>query len=439
MPYTLSMSGDVATEQRPTLWTAAVRALELSLGWMPEGPCRAYWTWALASDTHRDEWLQVSGLAAIVRLYESMFARFLTADERTLLVPYAAAIIVQQTYEVLTDNLAIGLAEPASTDRTAEARRHVLAIYNRVMVDKLGGAKESVAQLLEPARAAASELSAFAQNHNPGKTRTLASAFTTDTELRAALDHDLWPALVASCEATLALGRQLTGTAIGPMVTAGLAARYWGVSALIAGEVFGLEKRLTIGADTILVRPTLAFFAGVLAQEIRPMSAWAGVVADGTLGRALGHSALLVRLLNDVGTVLLTADDAAVASQIVHLQDAALAHENTTLRALFGECLTALGPAFARIYKDVALREFNVALDERASRPATACVAEFTTLLGELRQSFSARSRSLHIELTALSQRLGDTLLSDIVTAFVQFHAQLYLHHFDDARGEFAI
>jgi len=59
--------------------------------------------------------------------------------------------------------------------------------------------------------------------------------------------------------------------------------------------------------------------------------------------------------------------------------------------------------------------------------------------LGELRQSFSARSRSLHIELTALSQRLGDTLLSDIVTAFVQFHAQLYLHHFDDARGEFAI
>jgi hypothetical protein len=418
----------------------AVQGLALSLAWMPTGASRDYWTWALdtAAEAQRQEWLQVSGLSAIVRLYE-MFARFLSDDEQNRLAPLATPIIVQQTYEIISDNLAIGLADALGNDRATTAKRRVLAVYNQVMIDKLNGAAAPVALLMAPARAAASELSAFAHNHNPAKTKALASAFAADADRQAALEHDLWPALVASCEATLALSQRLSGTPVGAMVSQGLLARYAGVSTLIAGGAFDLAKRLSIGADTILVRPTLAFFSGMIAQEIRPMRHWSTVVGDETVHRALSDSAVLVRLLNDVGTELLTTGEDTLTPQLTRLRSATPRDEITTLRALFGQCLETLGPAFNRIRKDVVLGEFNVALDEHAPRAASACVAEFIANIGELRRIFAERSRSLSSGLEVLSDRLGDPLLSNIINAFVQFHAQLYRHHFDDARGEFAV
>ncbi len=401
---------------------------------MPAGACRDYWTWALdaANPAQREEWLQVSGLSAIVRLYESMFARFLSDEEQKRLWPFAATIIVQQTYEVISDNLAIGLAD--SADVASEAKRRVLAIYNQVMIDKLGGAKEPVAVLMAPARLAASELSVFEQNQNPAKTKTLASAFATDADHRAALEHDLWPLLVASGEATLALSQRLSGTPIGALVSSGLAARYAGVSALLAGGAIDLKTRLTIGADTILVRPTQAYFAGVIGQEFRPLRD-----AEDTLARALSDSALLVRLLNDVGTELLTARELLTTGDLSPQLAKLSITRVTTLRALFAECIDELGPAFTRIHKDIVLGEFNVALDEREPRSASACVADFIANLDSLRKIYAERSRSLQQQLEVLSQRLGDSLVSDMINAFVQFHVQLYTHHFNDAQGEFAI
>jgi hypothetical protein len=354
-----------------------------------------------------------------------MFGRILNTEECATLAELAAPIIVQQTYEVISDNLSIGLAQRAESDGTFDERRAVVSRFNQAVIARLSGHGAPLAEALAPVRAAAQRLSLFEQSHSPEKHRALCGRFAAD------LEHDVWPALVAGGNATAALADACAADAVGRIVHDGLVARYAGVEALVREPERDLIRRLQLGADTILVRPTLAFFAGLISEHIRPRPAFATVVAEGMLDAAVSDAALLVRLLNDVGTDILRESEDAFARRSESLQS--MQRREGVRDSLLAVTLES---SFTRIHKDLALHEFNVCLD---LPPSADPLHAFTAALAQVREVYRQRMQTLVSKLAAIDAALEDTTISSLVMGFVLFHQKLYVHRHDDVRGEFAV
>jgi hypothetical protein len=418
------------------------QGLQESLRHMPECAYRDYWAWILSSakPAHREAWLQVSGVSGIIRLYTTMFGRLLADHELAQLAPHCTPLIVQQTYEVISDNLTIGLAQRAEQDATFELRREVVSRFNHAVIETLRGRSGSAADLLSASRPAANRLSLFEQSHSPHKHRELARAFVGAHDGTALddLEHDVWPALVAGCAATQRLSEGVSEIPVGTIVREGLIGRYQSVHALLVEPDMDLARRLEIGTETILVQPTLAFLAGVIAERVRPMDGLPEIIQDGTLVPALEDTALLVRLLNDVGTDILLASDEGLRDRMNALRSIARRSPHGTLRDALLEGVAELGPSFTRIRKDLVLREFNVCLDE-ISRPAADALHGFGHALDQVRRLYHERWAELRRKLDEISNRLGDPLVSNMMTGFVKFHAALYLNDHEAVQGEFAV
>lgn len=426
-----------------TLLAETLRLLGEAVERMPACAYRDLCTWVLTSagEEARGRWLQVTGVSAILRLYGKMVEGLLTDGEREKLAPFAAAITVQQMYEVVSDNLAIGLAPAAAEDGTAPLRRDVLLGFNRAMIARLGGARQATAALLAPVREATLRISAFDQSLSPQKHEALARSFLQQSDAAAGdLEYMLWPNLIANVEATVALADRVRDHRVGPLVRRGLIGRYAGVSTLLEQPGLDLAERLRTGTDTILVKPTLGYCVGAVAESVRPLKGFAAVVEDGTLQGVLEDAALLTRILNDVGTKLLGLSNDELRGLLDRLETLAQAFRSGTLREVLLASMGELGHLFTRIRKDLVHREFNVCLDQVSEAgSAHDGLAVFGRDLLETARIYRERGRAFTEGLDALSERLGDEVVSRMIQRFVTFHEVLYTHAHDDVRGEFAV
>jgi hypothetical protein len=259
------------------------------------------------------------------------------------------------------------------------------------------------------------------------------TTFQRDHPEVTGVEYDLWPLLIANGETAHRVANAVQADPFHDLVLSGLIARYDGVNRLLRSQDVTWHERLITGRDTILVQPVLAYYAALLQTTMAPEPLDAHAIAA-----SLQQAAVLVRLLNDIGTPLLEMTDCDRAHQIQQLRRQAYQTDGTTLQDLLRD---AAEPAiWTRLLKDLQYSEWNLAIDAvPASDPLA---AQLDSL--ELHLSQAARSYAMTQETFAAgTMRLkhSGALAGQIATMaerFVQFHRALYQQLFTSATGEYA-
>ncbi|HLF28767.1 MAG TPA: hypothetical protein VJG32_20765 [Anaerolineae bacterium] len=411
---------------------------------VPPSLYRDFHLWALSSESPcREHYLQAMGITQLVKLTVALLGDLVEDADWPLLISYSVPLNVYLTYEAISDNVAIGLALRGASDTTYELRRDLLLAFNRAMITRLTDDAQPATQLLESLQPAARSISSFQYSLNRSQWRSYAEAYLnqrTDVTL-AELEYDMWPALVANIEACAAAVQSMAGRQLGVLLRHGLIDRYGPVNRLLRAEEMTPLQLAEVGTDAILVVPTLIYYIAVLAEIIRPLDRLARALAHGLLAQALRDAALLVRLLNDLGTSLLecTAEerDALLAALATHCQ----AHPSAqTLGEVFAGVQGYASGLFTRLQKDIAFGEFNVGLYGLANLPSMPEVlSTFGRNLSYFSQLYAQRRAALEQTLAVISERLSDERVSLLISRFVWFHEQLYRNPYYTSAGEYAI
>jgi hypothetical protein len=195
---------------------------------------------------------------------------------------------------------------------------------------------------------------------------------------------------------------------------------------------------MNVSAGTIMVIPTLAYYIGVLGEIVRPIEGIDAIVDSGLLFDALYDAALLVRLLNDMGTRLLIQTHDERTALFDKLKAKAAKSNARTLDVLLMESLDQFAALFTRIRKDVLHREFNLCLHDYAS-PVMDALTLFEQEVGHVSQKYAEAQTRLKRNLHVISEVLNDHAVSELIGRFVKFHEVLYLHAYDEPLGEYAV
>lgn len=414
--------------------------------YLPDSTYRDYCLWALSTDNpYQKDYLQVLGLKQFARLTLTLFDGLVEDSNQEQLAKFSVPMNVYLTYENISDNLAIGLANQAADDTTYPVRRDALLTFNEATCKRLLSQSNSAKQLLNPLQSTLQHISSFWQSHNPDKHKVIAKAYLNQHQhiLPKDLEYAVWPSLVANIETCAAVAESVDNYCVGPLVSQGLVNRYRAVSALIEEPMMTLSRRVEMGIDSILVVPTLAYYIGVLVETIQPVEKFRSVVEKGSLVEALNKAALLVRLVNDLGMLVTQTKDerAALIDQLQVMYHKA-SHSITTISELLLKAVEEVGPVLARIHKDTLLREFNLCLGD--VELVNALSVDEALVVFEQRLDYFSRlytQSRVHMMtlLDAISHVLDNDGPSSLISRFVIFHEKLYAYPYNQPAGEYCI
>lgn len=443
-----------------------IEGVRQSLHHMPESPYKTYCTWALNTPEAAVPWLQLMGVESLIRLTGGLLDDLLSDEEWLKLVPYSVPINISQMYEVVSDNLAIGLGHRSPDDKTFNTRTQLVYTFNQAVIHRLlGYHRQSARELLSPFTVFMNKISAFEQSLSVDKHRALANQFLTSyssdkqpndgyalvtspgqwlgVEERPSmhnLEYALYPLLIANVETCIDLTEVLKGSHSHKLLVEGLIQRYQGVNDLLEQQNLSPDDLLRISTNTIMVVPTLAYYMGVLAEKVHPIPAYKDVLDDGSLLTVLQDAALLVRLLNDMGTLLLEQSPDDRSSFIQSLRTLNQSQAFPSFDRLMLEATGRQGVLLTRMRKDVKFGEFNVCLyPVRQVLDVNKTIDVFAEQLQFLSGVYRERLNRLRTGVETLNRRLKTNLVGDIAMRFVQFHRHTYSHSFESAHGEYAV
>lgn len=410
---------------------------------IPQGPFRDFVTRALApKDPDRPAWLQLFGLPQLARLTLTLFGGIVSGQELERVVAASVTLNVYLTWEVTSDNLCIGLGGAVAGDDTRAERRAVLDAFNAAAVERLSGGSTPVRESLRRVQPEASRISWTRQGLSPDKCGALVKRHVDRYALGSSreIDHSIWSQLVANLETAAMVADHVAHLPVGPLVRWGLIHRYRAVSALLAEPDMPLSRRTVVGADAILVAPVLAYHIGLLPESACPAASLGAAVEDGSIAEVLFGAAFLVRLLNDLGTPLLTgADDRRALFSMLRDEAARQAGACRPLRELLLDCVGRFGAQLTRLNKDISHGELNIALSGVGDRPARESLPGFERRVEHLAMRYT-EVRRYFVELSDdVAARLGDGRAVELARRFVHFHEKLYSRPYTSADGEFAV
>lgn len=408
---------------------------------MPEGHYRDFYRWGFSAENpQRDAWLQTVGLTQLVRLTVNLYEGLVDDADIPRLVEYCIPVNIYQVYEIVSDNLGIGLANPAPDDTTHEIRREILLHFNDAMVERLTNPSTHAADLLAPVRQMADGVSIATQSLSSGKHRAFMQTYLASRPhlSQADLEYGMWSMLVANIEACADVVAFTQRYQVNGIIADGLARRYQGVSHLLRGGDIDLGRRLHYSTDAILVNPIIAYFIGGISEEVRPVDNIHQTIQDTTLPEALYLSGVLIRLLNDLGTGLVMQTDEERAQFIDILRRHANRHQN--LNTLFRDVIGDFGPFLSRIDKDLRHGEFNLALFDLLDYPSLSDALDtLEERLGYYAHLYAESRAHMWQLMDSITQTLDDQRASAIIKRCLLFHEHLYAHSFEAASGEYAI
>jgi hypothetical protein len=416
---------------------------------MPECAYRNFCLWGISrQNPHYPAVMQLIGAVQSSNLTVRLLAG-LTEHEKTWQRLLHASVKMNgwQLLEIVSDNLARGLARYGRTgySRPDASRRALLRAFNTLMAkrlkDEISVASVRAAPYASWSGSCSDEVSLFRQHLAPLKLRSLAKTFINErggtlSELEyAARSH-----LIANIEACVDVVGAVEIRRLRSLVRGSLIARYESVNRLLEPDELSLEGILDASTYTILVIPTLGYYISALAQDAGMEAQLNRLIDEETLVDALYDAALLVRLHNDVGVVLLTFDDSARLSFLRQIKARSRNRGGESL----AELLTRIGKEYAplnRIWKDACLGEFNVCLYGVGHAPFSGeILSAFGQRLVLCAKVYSAHKAKLASELLKINDRLKDNRISQIIVRFVRFHEQLYDGHYHDTiDGDYAV
>ncbi len=411
---------------------------------MPAGPYRDFHLWGLDLHQQRHEdFIQVLGITQLAKLSTALLFDLVDQDTWRLLLPYCGVINPYLTYEAISDNLAIGVASLAAESKHLSAiRRRLLCVFNEAMIDHLLGktaAQDALAERLLPFT---ENISLFDQCLAKSKSIGLAEQFLNGKCNVAARDLDFAATLplVANVHSCVEVANAVRGSRLGDVTQEGLIRRYRAVSRLLNDAELSLEEVIDVSTYAILVSPTLAFYIAAL-DDIRRRRGLPRFDGECDLiAAALYDAATLVRLLNDMGTVLLRMPEDNCSDFLVELEDQAGEADSGEEAFTFLSRILTGRLNLTRLHKDLEHGEFNVSFFgiDAGGGPLQAAVI-FRRNVQHLRELYLKRYQRLEDSLNQLSRKLKCRDVSRLVIRFVEFHEKLYSNPYTSAEGEYAI
>ncbi len=406
---------------------------------MPASVQRDFYMWGLsASNPNRDEFLQVVGMNQVINLASHILEPMLKLDDWQTVADYCGLIHAYFMYELVSDDLAVGLSLMPQRSKSLEVRSDLLHSFNGTMVKRLSGVPNPSSEML----AFVEPLTRTLTGHNQSSTREKYAAhfeqfLKTRTDITSST-FELWPILVANIEACNAIVGATEDLKISPIIRQGFINRYASVSVSLDAHInMTLEELLNIGVHTVSVIPVLAYFIGVLTEVVDPDPAMQGVIEDGLLDDALVTAAKLIRLLNDMGVVATysTGKRASLIHTLWKAYESRPPHVQTITQLL---CHVAnKTEALTRFQKDALYGEFNVCLHNMASESVEYGISVFGENLSYFSQVYRQSAMHLRDVTATLDRRLKNKTVSNLIYGFINFHEQIYTHRFDTAAGEY--
>jgi hypothetical protein len=371
-----------------------------------------------------------------------MLQGLLTEEELEALIPYSVPINVFCMYEVMSDNLALGLAHRLEYDNTADLRRPIVRALNNAIIARLQGANAEEAHCPIAQIPDLNQISTFDQSLSSQKHRSIAAAFCErHPEIDPkAIEFSLYPNLVANIEACYQVVQTLQGYSTQELVQKGFIRRYAGLNRLLDEAYIPRNYLLHIGGNTIMVRPLLGYYIAVIGEEIRLIHNYEAIGENGLLLKALEDAAMLARLLNDLGPLLLEQSEEERSDLINRFRQVQEQENFDSFHELILHVADLSDHTLTRLKKDAKFGEFNLALYEpyRCASVAEAIDA-FNEQLDFLSCVYKDRWTRLHESLDIINFETNSTLIAKIILRFLYFHDQMYRAFFDKPEGEYAI
>jgi len=409
---------------------------------MPPSPQKNYYLWGISnSNPHREDFLQMVGIYQLINLSVQMIGDLIEEVDRQTVAQYCGRINAYFLYEIVSDNLANGLSSLCVIDQNASNRRDILHAFNHVMTTRLKGEHNATAELLKPIEGLTQSISSFAQSLNPRKHQTCISAYLAQHPdvKQEEIEYGVWPMLVANIESCYELAEYMSHFQVGDLLQQGFVDRYQGVTNTIqVDHGLPLGELVRMGTHTVSVVPVLAYFAGVLTEIIRAEPRLYSIIQDGTLADALNTSAVIVRLVNDVG-MLLTLSQAERKNVMNQLWDHY--HNNKSDIDAIDHLLMSAPDEYTmltRLQKDLLHGEFNICLHNLAySNSIDEALTLLDNNLANLSELYYRSQTHLHDLLASIDRRMTNRTLSNLIAGFVRFHEMIYAEPYNSTIGEY--
>lgn len=411
--------------------------------YMPPSAFRDYYLWGLdPNNIYHEAWLQLTGVKQTVQFAARvMGTKF---DERLFiqLARFVAPMNLYLTFEVISDNLALGLAEHLPHDSTFFLRAHLMHDFNVATCRSLKGNHGDAYEILSANETIAGRISTFHQSLSPLKHAALAQAYINHSRYVPMndLEYSLYPLLVANYQAALDLSQHSEALLTGEIVRRGLYRRYQAADRVLIDSSLSMGQLVNVSAYAILIMPVVAYYLEGVASANGLRDDLPRIVQDGSLLKALYHAALLIRLLNDLGTGLIKQEANERAYMLRKLYTHSRELGSNSLTDFLRDVSDEYGARLTRIAKDVKHGEFNLALyNLRNGNPFDYSFGVFGERLEYFSLLYRAKYARMQQHLETVSQRLGDSTLSDLIERAVIFHEHLYDHVYTQQQGEYAV
>lgn len=412
-------------------------------------PCTSvqhFMLWLLdPTHSHQEDYLRMMGVAGSVELEKKLFEQVLSDNQQRQIAPYIGNLNAYFAYETLSDNLGVGLGLSAKkTNPFYREQITVLHTFNRTMVQNLNSEKLNLGPALESIHAEIKKISVNQKSLDPLKMQQFVQDYQKEhPQIKPEeLEHSFWEILILNLYTGKQLLQSMQLNPIYSLLKKSLIARYTSVNQLLSSGWQRNSKNLaSLGLASILVVPTLAYCLGAL-HEIEPNPQFRTVIRSGLLYKAMANAALLTRLLNDIGPLLLKMPQTERAHFLDVLYQAGRHNQCQTL--LEGLDYLSHQNQFClpltRICKDIEQGEFNLCLDLMTSHDSFKLnFKQFRQNLEYYAQLYQRRSKCLTQQLGQLSTILQTEQYSQIIGYFVSFHEYKYQHFYASREGDYAI
>jgi hypothetical protein len=425
------------------LFKATVQGYQSSLyQHMPLSDYRNFNIWALsARNPHNKIWLQIVGIPQFAKLTQTLLGNSVPPEKWDQLVHYTTLMNAYLIYETISDNLAFGLAAKRPDDTSYDLRREILINFNNAMVARLKGDRVSSDLILARIKPKAEKISSFNYSLTANEQKTIAAAFLHESPSCSmeAIEFGAWHSLVANIQSCGDLVDGMQRYQLGDYLRQGLIRRYEAVNDLLLDRVHSKDALVNVSINTILVIPVLTYYISVLTEVLQPSRAIGTLIENGTLQKALEDAALMVRLLNDLGTGLVVTNQ--YHSTLLNDLYAKLppsADPETTFADMLMEHSKQV-QLMTRIRKDISFSEYNVSLHSlMTSPPDTTSLLLFGSNLVYYQDQYRQARERLNANLYTISQTLKTEHVSHLIYQFVSFHEHIYQQNFDEQAGDYA-
>ena len=391
----LPMDGRLFAASRQTLIDQLGYLLER---FAPSAPITDFFQWAGSSENPQmDAWLDLCGVNATVHLATELLGD--SADQATPMSAY-------QVFETLLERI----SGPAS--------RALIEASNYATLECLANPQATAVALLQDAITLAAGASVFQASREAVRFRLIAEQYVrlTARATLEAIDGSVWSLLVVRAESCRLAAESVRDRKIGEMLRQGLQDRFRGEA---SDSMTPVSRRVTSDRDSRQSFAVLGYYAAILEGALRPETL-SGLADDTTFQEALETASQMIRLLNEIGTPLLTSDWAR--SQFARLLD----QKTVTCEGDLASVLLAgrgqLGDWGARICQDIDRGGRNLCLTGLLHLRSTVAIPRICDRIDFLAGAYANHRRYLDRLAQDITVQVWNEGLRKIIIGFVEFY-----------------